>query len=653
MSKKKWFQKGSWAESLFPNSVAKHEQKIQERDEDGFYLDEDYSNYDYDFDRKLQNNERKGNKKDTYQGIKSDYAETYKTYEKTGVWRGYQKTQQLSYKYVQQMANALSVQHNIKVQVGNIWEVDLIKKTLTYNPASLIYGTKAELLATLMHEIGKLRYVTHSSLLKNNYLTKYKLPAMEVLSIYEDLRTDFLMLKAYESASEIYESIIPTIETQVKLYMQKGDYFRRKLVDAPRMIFENIKRDNYTNDQPAQFRQWFGTDNPDKIERSIQKMQKDVEEKGNIYEWCGEMLSKMYDLDEQGYKKYPNIEDKIARTLDTIEPSKKFTDSQSLVDYLDTTTYPIVEDLLKSNHDKSQEMADAFPDMSNDQLRKMMDQVKSHMGSEQGMAVNVGQKGNTKSRTSGQNDNRIPPEWTSGDYKTLKDSVSMEIKQLVSRPTFLRRDELTTRFEAGQKRGKLNSKTLYKSSLGSRRLFKKKLQNTDTIQSFAFSLLIDVSGSMDGNRIAHTTRAMIILAEVFKKMNIPFEIATFSNGAKHIKKFSQDMDKKIEMSIGGLPNHRGDGTNLNEGLDILKIHDQPERNKVVVVLTDGGVGSPSHFDDQYFIPWSKRNIKSVGFGVECEPQMKDLCMGNSKLLDNASALPVEFSNLLKGLIKRK
>lgn len=686
MSKKskktRWFNRG-WGgketeldekdQSLFSNTIQKHSQKLKEKgllDEHGFEIlpedDYSYSSYNWDWDKKLLAAPEAKDKKERYEITKSEYSSQYSTYEKTGYWGGYYKQPQLTYKYVQQMAHALSASHNIKVQVGNDWNVDLLHKTLTYNPASLIYGTKGELLATLMHEIGKLRYVTHSSLLGNKYITMYQQPAKEVLSVYEDLRTDYLMLRAYEGASEIYESVIPTVEKQVDGYMKYGDTFRKVVAQIPQNVFQQIisdhtssTSDHYVHPEDPVLKEkllkTFGTSDLDKVKAGLKEIEKNLSETGTIYEYCGEMLSTMYDLDEQGHKKFENIKEKIEKTIDTIEPSKKFDESKDLVNYLDQTTYPIVEDLLKDAKDKNDAIQKAFPKMPEPAMRQMMQMVQQMMGKSSSLAQLLGNdpSGNMKPRSSGQTNITVPPEWESGDYKTLKDSVGMEIKQLINRLTFLRREELTVRYEANQKRGKLNSKTLYKASRGSKRLFKKKLENTDTIRSFAFSVLLDVSGSMSGARITHCTRALIILAEVFKKMQIPFELVTFSDGATVIKPFAKEIDKTMEKKIGGLVKYSGGGTNLNEGLDALKLKDQPEKNKIVIVLTDGGVGDMQWYDDTYFIPWAKKGIKSVGFGIECESAMKDLCMGNSRLLDNASALPVEFSNLLKSLIKRK
>ncbi len=85
----------------------------------------------------------------------------------------------------------------------------------------------------------------------------------------------------------------------------------------------------------------------------------------------------------------------------------------------------------------------------------------------------------------------------------------------------------------------------------------------------------------------------------------------------------------------------------------MQLAKQPEKNKVCIVLTDGGVGDMKHFDEKYFKPMKDKGILSVGFGLECYEDMSKFCLGNSKEIDNPSLLPVEFSNLLKSLIKKK
>lgn len=78
----------------------------------------------------------------------------------------------------------------------------------------------------------------------------------------------------------------------------------------------------------------------------------------------------------------------------------------------------------------------------------------------------------------------------------------------------------------------------------------------------------------------------------------------------------------------------------------------------MIVLTDGGVGDADYYNREYFAKWrEKHNIKSLAFGLELSTHeysgLEKLCEGNGKVIENASQLPIEFTNLLKNLIKRK
>jgi hypothetical protein len=676
-NRKKWWMSSTDNEedpaTLFPNSTRQHSKKEYLTDDAEFIYQDDNGNvaspfmsdFDWGLDRKLVDNSGSKTGIDRYKSASDDFQRGYGG----GGWRGYDyyKQPQLSYKYVQQMANMLAAEHKITVQVGSEWKVDLKAKKLTYNPASLIYGTKSELLATLMHEIGKLRYCQHPDELKEKYLAMYGVPAFEALSIFEDVRADYHMLKAYESAGDIYESAIPLIDKKIKEYKEMSVKVRkmipeailvvlREVVDRTMKQFAGFSSDIQNQKVREQLKAAFGEEDPKVIQDKLLDIAKTYDENGSIFDFCGEMLHVMYDTDAKPTE-FENIKNKVALCEPSIEPVKKKLSSQDLVNLLSTDVFPHIEDLFQDFRSNNQKMQDMFPGMAQQiraEVESLIQQYMANMGgSQNGGRVNTGRDGNSISRTSGPNNINAPQEWFSGDYKILKDTVMAEVKELVSKLTFLRREEQTVKFEHQQKRGKINARALYKSATGSKRVFKQKLPNIDTVQSFAFSVLIDTSGSMSGNRIAHTTRALVILGEVFKRMDIPFEIITFADGAKHVKKFGEVIDKNLEKRIAGLANKASGSTELRYALDLLQLEKQPQQSKVCVVLTDGGVGDHKWFDQNYFIPMQKRGVLSIAFGLECGDDVKHLCMGNSVRMDNASSLPFEFARLVKSLIKRK
>lgn len=651
-------------ESLFPNSAAQHKNR---HDNDIYTYDEDQSSiespweFDLGWDRKLTETTKK--KTD---GTPS-YDTTYKEYKSGSVWRGYDfyKAQKLSYKYVQQMANALAAQHRITVQLGEHWKVDLKKKTLIYNPASLVYGTKSELLATLMHEIGKLRYGTHPDEVQSNYLAVYKTPAVETLSIFEDIRVDYWMLNSYPGASEIYESAIPSVDERVKEYRETSKLFRDVLIQQTVQVFQNVingaqEHSKQTGADPAlmiemNLMQIFGERDINVVNEKLKQLKQEYEGKGTIYDYCGEMLRVMYDSDSSE-STFDDIKQKVEQTETSITPVKNADSTQKVITILDKDVYPVIEDLLRDFTQDNERIRNAFPQMPQASREILSNSINSNFNAIQGKngRVNTDEDGNSLVRGSGPDDNIVPKEWISGDYAPLKDSVMPEVKELIKKLTFIRREEMAQKHQDNQRRGTLNSKKLYKSATGNRRVFKKMLPNTNTVNSFAFSVLVDTSGSMaEGNRMVHTARALTIFGEVFKKMDIPFELIDFSSDARFIKEFDAPYDRTVEKRIGGLVRNPDGGTNLHTGLRKTKLEKQPQRNKVLIVLTDGGVGNPKSLDTEFFEPMSKRGVVSMGFGIECYEEMKDLCMGNGKNIESAHSLPLEFVDVIKRLIRKK
>lgn len=592
--------------------------------------------------------------------IKSKKDSDFENKWKSGTWGGYKHytPQTLSYRYVQQMANALAAQHRINIKIGNEWKCDLTTKTLTYNPTSLIYGTKSELLATLLHEIGKLRYSKSFGELKydstgkpiSRYIVEYQEVAYNAMLPFEELRVDNKMLSEYGSAAEIYESQEPALQRVYDNYKRVADYYRELTVSVAR----DVVSDDTFHKQPDKLVKRYNNSKIDEIRAKFSELEKKLSTEENIYDYIAAVYSEAYNLKKRD-EFSSGILARVEKTNLAFNPIIKAPDALVTLGEMDKTVYPVIEDLLKQRKEGS----DALDEFGGSEFSKeVMDGVNSYMDNiGQRFGAGVDKKGDQKSvrMSSGQTNDTTSPEWFKGEYKPLKDSVLGEIKRLIRLLTFLKRTEQVSRWTDNQRRGKLNMKKLYRAKMGNRRVFKKKLENPDTVRSFVFSIVLDVSGSMNGSRIANTTRGLIILAEVFKHMGIPFEIITFSDGAKVIKKFDDEMDKKIEPVLGGLPNTNGGGTNLDKGLDKVGLKNRPEKNKVCIVLTDGGVGDQDFYNNRYFKPMlDKHNIKSLAFGLEIGiKEIQKLCNNTGRAIANAVEVPYIFADLLKSLIIKK
>lgn len=723
MAKKKWwFSENSDESVLFPNTVKQHKERLSspvyvngELVSESDYEDRDYYGWDkkpqrmdtiqvddsdieFDTDEEYDTKLRNKQKRAYLENASKNFDESWNKSWSNDSWKGYSsyREQTLSYRYVQQMANALASQHKIEVKVGREWLCDLKTRTLTYNPASLVYSSKSELLATLLHEIGKLRYSKSMDELKYNsqggllstYLDKYGIIAYSTLMPFEELRIDTKMLGEYGSAGEIYESQEPSLHIVYDNYKKMSVQLKRNSVSASKNIFEGLIQDIMggkniqfditmrarilisqgvdTNDAIQQavrestagsqsdqittrLRASFGVETEHEARLEMDRLNNRILAKDTIYDYIASMYSTGYILKRD--KDFSvEMKTRITQTAPSFGTIVKCPDAVDVLGIMDSSVYPVVEDLLdeaKNGFTEHGQFGQGFADAVN-QLAK-----SKGMGDQE-----VDSNGNQKVRSNQKSDptqDTTVPEWFNGDYKVLKDSVKSEINRLSRMLTFLKRTEQQVKWVGNQRRGKLNMKKLYRAKMGNRRVFKQRIDSIDTVRSFAFSIVIDISGSMAGSRIANTTRGMIILAEVFKDMSIPFEIITFDSDAKVIKSFDGTFDKDVEKTIGGLPNYDGGGTNLDKGLKLMKLKERTERNKVCIVLTDGGVGSSSSYNEKYFNPMlQKDHIKSLAFGLEIsQKEIGELCNGTGRAIENAVEVPYIFSDLLKSLIMKK
>lgn len=124
-------------------------------------------------------------------------------------------------------------------------------------------------------------------------------------------------------------------------------------------------------------------------------------------------------------------------------------------------------------------------------------------------------------------------------------------------------------------------------------------KKTPEKKDYAFTLLIDLSGSMGGRKIKETFKATVLLAEVLNRLGVNIEILGFQDKVIEFLKFGQKLDDQTRKKISGMENEvwnsNPDGNN-NAGynddgpclLDASKsLAKQPNKQKFLLVLSDG------------------------------------------------------------------
>ncbi len=148
-------------------------------------------------------------------------------------------------------------------------------------------------------------------------------------------------------------------------------------------------------------------------------------------------------------------------------------------------------------------------------------------------------------------------------------------------------------------------------------------------KDYAVSLLIDLSGSMRGQKIAETFKAAIVLAEALNKLSIKTEILGFNDQLYVYQEFGQPMSKEVRDHMGSMLGEvstssaawNDDGWALTQASQRLSVQKEVGQ-KFLFVLSDGqpaesGAHPRSEYDLSSVIEkiTDETDQKLIGLGI--------------------------------------
>lgn len=151
-------------------------------------------------------------------------------------------------------------------------------------------------------------------------------------------------------------------------------------------------------------------------------------------------------------------------------------------------------------------------------------------------------------------------------------------------------------------------------------------------KDYAVTLLVDLSGSMQGEKIDETFKAAIVLAEVLNKLSIRTEIIGFNDRLYEYQNFGQPMSKDVRDKMGGMLQEVSDVSDTgkarwnDDGWALEQVSERLARQreateKFLIVLSDGlPVESPLH-------PREKYELKSIIKKIMEETDQKLIGLG--------------------------
>ena len=173
-----------------------------------------------------------------------------------------------------------------------------------------------------------------------------------------------------------------------------------------------------------------------------------------------------------------------------------------------------------------------------------------------------------------------------------------------------------TRYQGGQRKGKLNSRSLWKCKTNDPHIFKQKVENLN-LKSTAVSLLVDFSGSMGGDKIDHAVSACLMLNDAIAKLQIPVEIEGFTDDSRPvqyiIKKFDERLtEDEIKRRMSMCASYMGSNSDAESLLHSYgRLLQRTEKKKVLIVLSDGQPASSGYGCD---VTMLREVVKQIGNG---------------------------------------
>lgn len=149
----------------------------------------------------------------------------------------------------------------------------------------------------------------------------------------------------------------------------------------------------------------------------------------------------------------------------------------------------------------------------------------------------------------------------------------------------------------GQKAGKVSNKNVHRVTMREsgeyqRKIFKKKIDND--ILDTAVTILVDFSGSMGGDKMAHAIASALLLNDALAKIGVPVEILGFTTGnidgrffifKNHVKAVNR------EKLLDTMCDATGSMWNNTDGEAILwayeRLMQRKNKRKLLIVLSDG------------------------------------------------------------------
>lgn len=186
-------------------------------------------------------------------------------------------------------------------------------------------------------------------------------------------------------------------------------------------------------------------------------------------------------------------------------------------------------------------------------------------------------------------------------------------------------------------------------------------------KDYAVTVLVDLSGSMRGKKIAETYKAAIVLAEVLHRLGVRNELLGFQDEIIGFKRFDEKLSETIRRKMSGMPKEVYDGnpsghnkSSYNDDGPCLAeasrgLDEEKAREKFLLVLSDGvPEGRRSGAEDlrrtvAAILQKTDQKLVALGLGPNTEHVKKFYPVAMPNI--DAEKLPETLGDLLEDIIR--
>lgn len=569
--------------------------------------------------------------------------------------RSYKEPQNEDFKvspyWIDAIANALSEEHSITIKRGTEWSIDMKKKVIVYTD-DLSYLDKDSVLALLLHETGHMKYSDipwfdeHTSVYKSA-------PEVSRLCInaFEDTRIDNIVSIEYENSESFINRLHEQSSQKAIETLSQYDAKMKNLEDDRKHFLAKLNnaKIQLTHGKVTvqEFIKWENENNPEKQNKEINPIAEIIF-----------LFMIMYYDDKKNHTKllsdYYNPEfvkraEKILKMQNTYFPENMMS-TREVQKYYEEKIFPIIEDLIERNPDGSEKKFDQNQNNSSDgssQNQNNSNEEKFNQNDKfsQELKEKVQKLKEKNSKSIGVG-TEPPIPCSEINYEEYLEKVKQIVSTSTTRFNRILKDNKFDRYAGKFSTGQLNMKRLFKYKTNDFKLFQKKTERKN--KDYAFSIMLDCSGSMSGKNIQESMKGLVLMSEVLNKLKIPFHVTFFSSGKPT---FGKTFDRQFSRKTMSNEANRV----WNGGTEILKafvptldaLKERKERKKIMIVLTDGEIYSD---EKQSIIQLIKDNKDITYYGIGIDVKLDDIFKNNIEIEDVNELMP-KFANILKKHIK--